>query len=121
MSIATGKKLVKRKAAAATPGMTPGGGVFDFMGGSSSGAQGKSANKADTALICVVNGHLVILRNKWYKWIFGKNLCDDELAEYKKDLKNRFLNHEAEQSASIGDSTNKKEIQDAMKKQCKKF
>ena len=106
MGKATGKKLVKRKAIT-TPGMTPvdlGGGVFNLMGGSSSGAQGKSANKADTALICVVNGHLVILRNKWYNWKFGKNICDYGWPEYKRDLKNRVLNHEADQSASIGDA-----------------
>lgn len=128
MGKATGKKLVKRKATS-TPGMTPidlGGGVFDFMGGSSSGAQGKSANKADTALICVVNGHLVILRNKWYNWKFGNN-CDYGWPEYKKKLKNRVLYPEADPSASIGDafqeidSTDKKEIQAAMKVQCKKF
>jgi hypothetical protein len=67
---ATGKPLTKRKAnvetpSGITPGLTPGSGLFDFMTPTIAKREDTTAKRADTALVCVVNGHMLILRDKW--------------------------------------------------------
>ena len=128
---ATGKLLVKRKAVVeseSTPGFsTPGGGLFGFMtpSGSVSVSERKEVKKADTALICVVNGHLLILRNKWYNWKFEANdLCDHGFGGFRKRLQEEIATQEGsipENKDEVSQDQTKEGLQSSMAKWCKTF
>lgn len=40
----------------------------------------------NSVLICVVHGHLLILKDKWEKWNFEANVCNHTFKEFKKNL-----------------------------------
>lgn len=103
---ATGKPLTKRKAnvetsSGITPGFTPGSGLFDFMTPTVAAKEDTAAKRADTALVCVVNGHMLIVREKWWNWDFAGNTCDHTFGDRRHELQDE-REHLAHESTGAG-------------------
>lgn len=77
-------KAVDKSKSNFTPG---GGGVFDFNNSNQKDKERAEFFK-NSVLVCVVNGHLLFFREKWYNWNlnFEANTCNGAFKRFSKKL-----------------------------------